>query len=264
MGFFDRMFGRSEGGGESPQGGDFTAALSMHVRGEAAAALEAYRRLAAHDPEQVLPAFFAAVATGSSGETAAAAEELRSLSGRIAAAGDTISRVVSVQLGDLLQAEPFLSAPAVAELIVSFGDALKKEGLLREAAVCFEIAAGLDKENANVLHRLGDTLHDLRMYDYAESVLLEALRHAPNHWGALYTHAVLLQDVGRIPEAIEAYGKAVRLNPDHPRCRNNYGAALLRADRLEEALEQCTRAAELDPTFPLALVNLGYIHLRMG
>jgi len=101
-----------------------------------------------------------------------------------------------------------------------------------------------------VLHRLGDTLHDLRVYEYAESVLRKALELAPNHWDSLYTYAVLLQDLGRFDEAIGCYEKAVTLYPDHVKCRNNYGAALMLTGRLDEALAHCTAAAELDPAFP--------------
>ena len=72
--------------------------------------------------------------------------------------------------------DPFLSVTAVADIVISFGDILKKEGFVRESAVCFEIVAELVPDNAHVLYRLGDTLHDLCIYDYAESVLQEALK----------------------------------------------------------------------------------------
>ena len=114
-----------------------------------------------------------------------------------------------------------------------------------------------------MLHKLGDTLHDLRIDDYAESVLVEALNCAPNHWGALYSYAVLLQDLGRNEEAITFYAKAVNFNPDHVNCQNNYGAALLRTNRLAEALDHCTLAAKLDPRSPLIKINLGNIYFLM-
>ena len=271
MSFFSKIFGTKDAaattadrGAGAPRGGDFIAALALQLRGETEAALGAYREIAAEIPDGTLAPFFAAAVRAGQGGTAEAAESLRSLSRQAAGAGEALSGAIAVQLAALLGNDPYaVRTPAVAEVIASFGDLLKKEGFLQESAVCFEVAAGLVPDNAHVLHKLGDTLHDLRVYDYAEAVLLEALRCAPNHWGALYTYAVLLQDLGRDEEAIGYYGKVVRLNPNHANSQNNYGAALLRSNRLEEALAHCTRAAALDPGSPFVKINLGNIHRLM-
>jgi tetratricopeptide (TPR) repeat protein len=224
--------------------------------------LDAYLLIAAESPEDNLSPFFVAVALSGSGQATEAAERLRDLSRRIANRGENISRAVAEELFSLLNEEPMLSVPGVAELIVTCGDHLKGEGFVQESAVCFEIAAGLLPNHANVLHKLGDTLHDLGAYDYAEAVLSKALELSPNHWGALYTYAVLLQDLGRFDKAIALYEKAITLYPDHVKCQNNYGAALLLTGRLDEALVHCTLAARLDPDFPLIKINLGNIHLQ--
>ncbi|SNB44623.1 tetratricopeptide repeat protein [Geobacter sp. DSM 9736] len=267
MGFFNKMFGRNGETDDSAaevSGADFVTALQMHLRGELDPALAAYESFAEDSPHDNLAPFFASALKAAKGNLAEATEDLRSLSRRVSSDGATISRAVAQDLVALLEEEPLIKEPDVAEIVISFGDRLKAQGLLQESAVCFEIAAGILPDHASVLHKLGDTLHDLRIYEYAEAVLQEALRHAPNHWDSLYTYAVLLQDLGRFDEAITHYEKAVRLNPDHVKCRNNYGAALMMAGRLEDALAQCTVAAELDPGFPLAKINLGNINLLMG
>ena len=266
MGFFSKIFGKNDSNGISTddhQSDDFTAALSMHLRGEIEPALTSYLKIAENDPEDFLAPFFSSAIKAGAGNVDEAAENLRSLSQRISLTGDGITKVISVNLASLVSNDSFISVPAVAEIVVTFGDVLKKSGFVQESAVCFEIAAGLVPSNAHVLHKLGDTLHDLRHYDYAESVLLEALKLAPNHWGSLYTYAVLLQDVGRFADAIAYYEQAVRLDPNHVRCQNNYGVSLLQVNRLEEALEHCTLAAGLAPDFPLAKINLGNINLMM-
>lgn len=262
MSLFNKMFGKKVADATTaagPQGVVFITALSMHLRGEQDQALAAYESCAGNPAGDNLAPFFAAAIRAGKGNVAEAAESLRLLSRDISGAGDNISRAIAMDLVALLSGEP-LPLPAVAEIVVSFGDLLKKEGSVRESAVCFEIATGLAPDNAHMLHKLGDTLHDLGSYDYAETVLLEALKCAPNHWGALYTYAVLLQDLGRDEEAISYYKKAVKLFPTHVNCQSNFGAALLRVNRVEEALVHCTRAAELDPGAPLVKVNLGYIY----
>jgi tetratricopeptide (TPR) repeat protein len=248
MGFFNNIFNTSDKTEETsskPQKVDFIATLIMHLRGEADPALSNYLKIVEEFPEDNLALFFASAIKAGQGNIVEASENLRLLSKRISLKDETISRAVSLDLIALMSNDPFLSVPAVAEIIVSFGDILRKEGFVRESAVCFEIAAELVPDNAHVLHRFGDTLHDLGIYDYAESVLLEALKYAPNLWEALYSYAVLLQDIKRYEEAITYYEKAVKLNPDHVKCQNNYGAALMMTNRLDEALAHCTVAAEL-------------------
>jgi tetratricopeptide (TPR) repeat protein len=267
MGFFSKFWGSKEDSEKvpvEPQAiaiGDFNTALSRHLYGELDAPLNFYLAVPEELPEYPLAQFFAAAIKAAKEETEAAVEMLRGLSRQIAAAGGSISHALIVELSATVsQSAVPIRIPLLADIVVSFGDQLKREGFLRESAVCYEIGVGLVPEHANVLHKLGDTLHDLREYDYAESVLLEALKYAPNHWGAIYTYAVLLQDLGRDEEAITYYEKAVRLNPDHAKCQNNYAAALLRTNRLEEALEQGQRAERLDRANPLVKVNLGNIY----
>lgn len=262
MSFFSKIFGeKSEKRAANPRKGNFIDALSTHVRGEVEQALSAYLDIAEIRPEDRLAPFFTAAIKAGKGNAAEAAEALRSLSRRIALEGETISRAISEAVVAQVRDEPLVRIPAVADIVASFGDQLKQEGFLQETAVCYEIAAALVPDHGNVLHKLGDTLHDLRIYDYAESVLQEALKHAPNHWGALYTYALLLQDLGRDEEAIPLYERASRLYPEHVNCQNNYGAALLRTNRLDEALLHCSAAARLDPSSPFVKINLGNIHL---
>ena len=266
MSLFSKMFGTKDSSGNAtgePPKGDFVAALATHLGGELDAALTLYQRLVEESPDATLAPFFAAAIKAGKGNTAEAVESLRALSRQVSTTGDSLTRAIVLELAAQVEDNALIPIPAVAEIIVSFGELLKREGFIQESAVCFELAAGYSPDNANVLHKLGDTLHDLRMYDYAESVLLGAIQCAPYHWGALYTYAVLLQDLGRDQEAISYYERAVRLNPDHAKCQNNFGAALLRTNRLEEALDHCSQAAHLDPSSPLVKINLGNIYLLM-
>ena len=266
MGFFNKIFrinDKTDTSSTESQDVDFIAALSMHLRGEVDPALSNYLKISEKLPDDNLAPFFASAIKAGKGNIVAATESLRALSQRIALKEETISRIILQNLVTLLRNEPFLNTPAVAEIIISFGDILKKGGSTQESAVCFEIASGLVPDNAHALHKLGDTLHDLGIYDYAESVLLESLKYSPNHWGALYTYAVLLQDLKRFSEAITYYEKAVKLNPDHAKCQNNFGAALMMTNRLDEALVHCTLAAELAPDFPSVKINLGNINLLL-
>lgn len=274
MGFFSKFFGAKEPRqvAADPQeavateGGsaDFTAAVLMQMRGEHDAALAAYQELTDRFPDDNLAPFFAAAIKAGSGRVEDAVAVLRSLSQRCSGAEQGISQAIILELSaQLSDSSQHGRIPGIAELIVSFGDNLKAAGFVYEAAVLYEIAVALLPDRANVLHRLGDTLHDLRLYEYAESVLQEALKHAPNHWDSLYSYALLLQQLGRDEEALPFYEKAALFNPDHVNCRNNYGSALMRSNRLEDALAQCTTAFGLEPENPFVQINLGNIRYLM-
>jgi tetratricopeptide (TPR) repeat protein len=275
MGFFNKFFGgkdkgetegaqgtgRKGGNTSLPQGADFVAALSLQLSGELDEAFAAYVKLAEEAPQDNLSTFFASSIMAGKGGVSEAASNLRSISQRISSSGDSISRVISTELFEAVLEHPAVRIPAVTDLVLAFAEALKPGGFLQESAVCFEIAASLVPGNAHVLHKFGDILHDLRMYDYAEEVLQGALRLASHHWGALYTYAVLLHDLGRNEEALAYYERAVKVDPNHANCRNNYCSALMSLGRFDEALEQCSLAAELAPEAPLVKVNLGNVHL---
>jgi tetratricopeptide (TPR) repeat protein len=266
MGFFNKMFGDKEtvANTSSPKANDFIDALALQLRGEVDPALGVYLQIVKEYPNDYLAPFFISAIMAGQGQTDEAAANLRSLSQQIAGQGGTISQAIYQRIVVQMDEALHLSVPALAAIIVTFGERLKENRFLQESAVCFEIARALDPENADLLYKFGDTLHDLRNYDYAEAVLQEALKHAPEHWGALYTYGVLLQDLGRFDEAISCYERAVAIDPNHAKCQNNFGAALLTLGRVDEALAHCTLAAELDPDFALAKNNLGNIHLRKG
>lgn len=266
MGFFDKIFNSNETAANvaSPKANDFIDALALHLRGDIEPALGVYLQIVKELPNDYLSPFFISAIMAGQGQTSEAAANLRSLSQQIAGQGGTISQSIYQRIVVQMNEALHLSTPAVAGIIATFGDHLKEKRFLQECAVCFEIAKALDPENVDLLYKFGDTLHDLRNYDYAEKVLQEALQHASAHWGALYTYGVLLQDLGRLDEAIGCYEKAVAIDPNHAKCQNNLGAALLTLGRVEEALAHCTRAAELAPDFALAKNNLGNIHLRKG
>ena len=266
MGFFDKIFMMNEkanGTTSEPRKVDLIGTLSLHLRGDKIPALDNYLKIAEEFPDDNLAQFLASAIKADQGNIVEAAENLRLLSKRISLREETISHALSLDLIAVMGEDLFLSVPGVADIIASFGDIIKKGGFVRESAVCFEIAAELVPDNTHVLHRLGDTLHDLGIYDYAESVLLEALKYSPSHWDTLYTYAVLLQDLKRYEEAVTYYEKAIKMNPDHVKCQNNYGAALMMVNRLDEALAHCTIAAELAPDFLPVMINLGNINLLL-
>jgi len=78
----------------------------------------------------------------------------------------------------------------------------------------------------------------------------------PDYANACYNLANALLVAGRLPEAIEQYGVALRLRPDDANAHNNLAIALNRSGRRDEAIEQYREALRIRPDFEAAATNL--------
>ena len=74
---------------------------------------------------------------------------------------------------------------------------------------------------------------------------------------------VALAQAGRVPEAIQCFNEALRLDPDFPAAHDELGRALERSGRAAEAVEHYKQAVLLRPDYVAAQVNLGNALLRM-
>ena len=70
--------------------------------------------------------------------------------------------------------------------------------------------------------------------------------------------AQLLASLGRYPDALDHYDKAVAYRPDDEGTALGRAELLLRMDRLEDAISEYRRAARRWPESPLSLNALGY------
>ncbi|MSO50681.1 MAG: tetratricopeptide repeat protein [Acidobacteria bacterium] len=70
--------------------------------------------------------------------------------------------------------------------------------------------------------------------------------------------------MNRLGDAIVAYRASIKINPHDARVRTNLGSALGREGRLPEAIEEFTEALRLDPTYEPAARNLALARSRPG
>jgi protein O-mannosyl-transferase len=73
-----------------------------------------------------------------------------------------------------------------------------------------------------------------------------------------------LQHAGRLPEALEQYEQALRLDPDYFNAHLDMGSILLELGRPQEAVVQCQEALRLQPDHRGAHFNLGNALLQTG
>lgn len=118
---------------------------------------------------------------------------------------------------------PKLDSQAAARKMVEQGIALRRRGLVDEAARQYEAALMLAPDMVEALHNLG----------------------------------VARRGQGRLEDAALCWRRALELRPGLAEARNNLGSALLELGRPTEAIEQHRRVLVDNPRSLAALVNLG-------
>ena len=83
-----------------------------------------------------------------------------------------------------------------------------------------------------------------------------ATRYLPGDSEVFSNHGNILKDMGRFPEAIEAYRRAIKLRPDFAVAHNNLGNALKNQGQIPEAIESYENALRITPNFIQAYDNL--------
>lgn len=101
-----------------------------------------------------------------------------------------------------------------------------------------------------------------------EALMLAKLRKYPHDFQANLNLGIVLQSMGRLPEATVQYRKALLIKPGDAAAENSLGAALLSAGTstgsLEEAIGHFRAALRTRPNYPDASYNLGSALLASG
>ncbi len=133
----------------------------------------------------------------------------------------------------------------VAALVARVGE------LLRRPAVVYGFAAIVLPVLALLSWRQAGKYTDL------ETLWRDTLVRNPDCWLAQNNLGLLLEDRGRIEEAMEHYHKAIEINPNYAESLNNLGVALAARGRVAEAIEYYHQAIQIKPYYAEALNNLG-------
>ncbi|CBJ26241.1 putative methyltransferase [Ectocarpus siliculosus] len=138
----------------------------------------------------------------------------------------------------------------------------RKPGWGEEALVWLNRALLLDPSDASVALEVAVALHRLGRTEEARGRLTEVLemeggQHGTTRDFARSNLAVLKQESGDIPGAIEGYRAVLAESPKNCVALNNLGVALLALGQQDEGLSMLEKSFELDPFEPDVLVNLG-------
>ncbi|MDN6886026.1 tetratricopeptide repeat protein [Variovorax sp. CAN2819] len=104
--------------------------------------------------------------------------------------------------------------PGREQALNSLGLTLKAAGREAEAARALRRAAALAPAHGGIWFELALVLQDLRDFDGAAEALRQVLRVSPPRAEVEVNLGIVLQEAGRMEEAMQAYGRACRLNAD--------------------------------------------------
>jgi predicted O-linked N-acetylglucosamine transferase (SPINDLY family) len=122
--------------------------------------------------------------------------------------------------------------------------------------ICRQVLA-IDPNNLAGLHLTGLMALQAGRNQVAVDALGKAIKLNENVADLHGSFAEALQRVGRLEEAIPYYRRALTLDPHYVEVLYNYGNALLKLKNYEEALEIYTAALTIEPDFGAAINNRG-------
>ena len=162
--------------------------------------------------------------------------------------------------------------PLDAEALFHLGALLHKRSEPQEAAQMYRRALRRTPDNPHLWLALGSALAELpgetgesiRCQREARRRLEQAIERDPKSPEERNTLGNVLQQEGRLEDAIEQYRASIASSPDHAAGHNNLGCALALRGELAEAVECLREAIRLKPDFADAHFNLANAHSLAG
>jgi len=153
--------------------------------------------------------------------------------------------------------------PNNAEANQAMAKVYERQGRLSDAETAFKKAMALDQESlmirdsyANFLFRQGD-------YDDAAKQWQSVVDIAPDHFSALVNLGSALAAIGKGPEAINMYERAIGIRPTYM-AYSNLGTEYSREKRYPDAVDAYRKALEIDDSGSLAWGNLAQVYSWMN
>jgi superkiller protein 3 len=147
---------------------------------------------------------------------------------------------------------------------VVLAESLSEEGRYEDALRELALAIRENPTLTTAHLEMGDIYRTMGDYPAAEIAYRNAATQEPENFDAQYNHAITLQVLNRLAEAVRAYLRALELRPYDTDANLNIATAYLQLEEARQALPYARRAVALDPASGPARVNLGAILSDLG
>ena len=139
-----------------------------------------------------------------------------------------------------------------------------RHGDLRQAADIYYHVLEMHADQADALHLLGLISYQSDEADAALRLVGRAITSDPNNSVFHISRGNILQALGRLPGAVEAYRQGLALDPELPEGDNNCGNALHAQFKFQEAAGYYQHAIAIRPDYSAAHNNLGNVLRDQG
>ena len=215
----------------------FQLGNTLHMQGNFAGAVEAYRQALRLQPERAEIYYNLSHALRNQRQPDAAMAALR---------------------------EAIRIRPTYAAALNDLGNFFKQAGHFNEAKTAYESAIRADPGWTSARTNLANLFVIRGERDQANTAYQEALQINPHDAGLLYNFGVFLQENGKTEESIACYRRSIEANPHQLEAHQNLAIALSGCGALEEARRACEEAIRLQPDYPQAYNTLSEICRRRG
>lgn len=138
---------------------------------------------------------------------------------------------------------------------INFADSLHEVGDFSNAIKLYNQVLDIDKNNIEVLIKLGSTYNDSKDFEKALDVFNSILNINSNHSEGLgyrgFAKMQLMDSLG----AMADFNKSLSLFPNSAKVLNDRGRLLFASGKIEEAIIDYNQSIKLDPEMPYAYVN---------
>lgn len=143
------------------------------------------------------------------------------------------------------------------------GSIYRESGDTSRAISSLETATEQDNKYIEAFYDLG-VLYSARKNPIALEYYNTVLKLDPQNKDAAYAKAKLLQDLGKIDEAIQLYQQLISIEANCVYCYYNLGAIYLEITKEpKKALEQFSKAVEINPSYVEAYFARGYTYVLL-
>jgi tetratricopeptide (TPR) repeat protein len=97
------------------------------------------------------------------------------------------------------------------------------------------------------------------MFEKAAAPLQDAVNKNPNNFDAIVKLGNLYYDSRQYPQAIELYGRALKIHPDTADVRTDLGTAYWYTGDADKAIAEFQKSLKINPNHPGTLFNLGIV-----
>jgi tetratricopeptide (TPR) repeat protein len=156
-------------------------------------------------------------------------------------------------------------SPASRELQMAYADILSSRGRTDESIQVLQKIAGGQTPDLDLVSAIIGVYEHANRYADAQGTLDTAAKNFPDERQVHFLQGALYERQNKVPEAEQAFRKALALDKNNPSVLNYLGYMLADRDmKLDEALSMVKKAVDADPINGAFLDSLGWVYFKMN